>query len=82
MCVPSVALHVLSYIVQFSRCTSSHAARFSGLSFDGVRYFQPRLKPDLKVHLSLGFEIQQQISLLGGPEWARTTDLAIISRTL
>ena len=29
----------------------------------------------------LGFEIQQQ-RLFGGPEWARTTDLAIISRTL
>ena len=29
----------------------------------------------------LGLQIQQQM-LFGGPEWARTTDLAIISRTL
>ena len=28
-----------------------------------------------------GLQIQQQ-TLFGGPEWARTTDLAIISRTL
>ena len=28
-----------------------------------------------------GLQIQQQM-LSGGPEWARTTDLAIISRTL
>ena len=28
-----------------------------------------------------GLQIQQQ-TLSGGPEWARTTDLAIISRTL
>ena len=29
----------------------------------------------------LGLQIQQQ-TLFGGPEWARTTDLTIISRTL
>ena len=33
--------------------------------------------------IRLDFEIRQQmLSSLGGPEWARTTDLTIISRTL
>ena len=39
------------------------------------------LKPDLKAQITLDFEIQQQ-TLSGGPKWARTTDLTIISRTL
>ena len=43
--------------------------------------FQFRLKPDFKAQTNLDFEIQQQ-ALFGGPEWARTTDLTIISRTL
>ena len=54
---------------------SSHCSVFK------VHSFQPLLKPDLKIQIPLGFEIQQQI-LSGGPEWARTTDLTIISRTL
>ena len=40
------------------------------------------LIPNLKLHLSIGFEIRQQKLSFGGPEWARTTDLTIISRTL
>ena len=54
---------------------SSHCSVFK------VQFFQPLLKPDLKIQIPLGFEIQQQI-LSGGPEWTRTTDLTIISRTL
>ena len=50
-------------------------------SFQGTNPFSSLfLKPDFKVQY-LGFEIQQQ-TLSGGPEWARTTDLTIISRTL
>ena len=52
-----------------------HIVQFSRCSL------QPLLKPDLKTQTLLDFEIQQQI-LSGGPEWARTTDLTIISRTL
>ena len=70
-------------------------------SFQGAA-LQLLLKPDLKIQIPLGFEIQQQITvfvfrpqtkydytprfalriIFGGPEWARTTDLTIISRTL
>ena len=52
-----------------------HIVQFSRCSF------QLLLKPDLKTQSLLDFEIQQQ-TLSGGPEWARTTDLTIISRTL
>ena len=56
---------------------SSHCSVFK------VQFFQPLLKPDLKIQIPLGFEIQQQmLSSFGGPKWARTTDLTIISRTL
>ena len=49
-------------------------------SFQGS-IFQLLLQPDLKICLTPGLQIQQQL-LFGGPEWARTTDLTIISRTL
>ena len=55
---------------------SSHSSLFS---FQGAnfRLFWSQISKSN----SLGFEIQQQIGT-GGPEWARTTDLTIISRTL
>ena len=43
--------------------------------------FQLLLKPDLKIQF-LGFWDPTPNWNLGGPEWARTTDLTIISRTL
>ena len=63
----SVALLHFHHIVQFSRCS-----------------FQLLLKPDLKTQTfyRLDFEIRQQMLSAGGPKWARTTDLTIISRTL
>ena len=36
---------------------SSHCSVFK------VQYFQPLLKPDLKIQIPLGFEIQQQIAV-------------------
>lgn len=92
----SVALLLLSFIVQFSRCIIVAAkpapfalaclvkARFASLrprfplqtacafcigagGLVTISLSQPLLKPDFKVQLSLGFEIQQQICSLVGP---------------
>ena len=72
----SVALlHLLITLFSFQGTN-----RFTPLRKLTTIFFQLLLKPDFKVQC-LGFEIQQQ-TLSGGPEWARTTDLTIISRTL
>ena len=56
-----------------------HCHFVSLFSFQGA-IFQPLLKSDMK---SQSLEISYPASMLsGGPEWARTTDLTIISRTL
>ena len=50
-------------------------------SFQGAG-FQPLLQSDLKIQPLQVRSSNPAANLLGGPEWARTTDLTIISRTL
>ena len=81
LCLPqrnlSVALLRFCHIVQFSRCRSPSASfRLSPAQLPtafAVRFEDPIFRSGLQI---------QQANLPGGPEWARTTDLTIISRTL
>ena len=64
------------------RCVSfSSRTHFIGLRSDGDGGRVPGFDPRSQSSISLSSEIQSQIGF-GGPEWARTTDLTIISRTL
>ena len=82
-----LAFITFQYIVQFSRCNllfwafqldhweKDYMSRFAR-HWIALSLWSQISKPNF-----LGSEIQQQIGF-GGPEWARTTDLTIISRTL
>ena len=79
--VPQLKLKIRSSVLSNKRplCCLAYHFFITLFSFQGS-IFQLLLQPDLKIRFS-GLQIQQQL-LFGGPEWARTTDLTIISRTL
>ena len=88
----SVALLAFCHIVQFSRCRSltSFEVR-SKHSASRMLRFDLKFGGDSRVRtgdLLLARQALSQLSYIpdffscGGPEWARTTDLTIISRTL
>ena len=80
--VPQLKLKIRSSVLSNKRplCCLAYHFFITLFSFQGS-IFQLLLQPDLKICLTPGLQIQQQL-LFGGPEWARTTDLTIISRTL
>ena len=101
--VPQLKLKIRSSVLSNKRplCCLAYHFFITLFSFQGS-IFQLLLQPDLKICLTPGLQIQQQLLFLylvlrtrydhtsrytlgvicGGPEWARTTDLTIISRTL
>ena len=80
--VPQLKLKIRSSVLSNKRplCCLAYHFFITLFSFQGS-IFQLLLQPDLKICRLSGLQIQQQ-TLFGGPEWARTTDLTIISRTL
>ena len=61
-------------------CCLTSLAFITLFSFQGAT-FQLLLQSDLKIQ-PFSWVFKSSSNLLGGPEWARTTDLTIISRTL
>ena len=80
--VPQLKLRLFSVLFQAQKplCCLTYHFHFhcSVFKVQSPASFEARFE-DLT--FQLGLQIQQQ-TLFGGPEWARTTDLTIISRTL
>ena len=82
--VPQLKLKIRSSVLSNKRplCCLAYHFFITLFSFQGS-IFQLLLQPDLKICLMPGhLQINNKCHWYGGPEWARTTDLTIISRTL
>ena len=86
--VGNLSVALLHFVIHCSvfkvRPLTTLAIRFEDLTFQsGLQIQQQTLSPafrppdEMRLYLALRARCN-----LGGPEWARTTDLAIISRTL
>ena len=82
--VPQLKLKIRSSVLSNKRplCCLAYHFFITLFSFQGS-IFQLLLQPDLKICLyARSSNPTTNVIGFGGPEWARTTDLTIISRTL